>query len=648
MELDRVEIRCWGRLANVEANLAPKVIALVGPNEVGKSTFLEALSLIGSSATLPISLRSRSAKCRDQQPTVSVRFALTESDLKEVGIPLDSYKKLPDFMEVTRTALDPELRIEFGPAPLRNSDPLRRALDDLILDEEEHSLETWFDFDGSGLSPDEWAQVDFEAIARNLSDAVADLISGDVESPEIRQFVADMCDQLLPAMVGGRPRDGVESIREFVLADPIEEFSPLRQSIPGFLLFGDSDRQLRGEYAIEELASPPSSLRNLLLLARLDPEFLSSVVRDSDDGAVQTAIHTANGVLKRVFEESWSQSSICVHLSLESNVRLVVRVIENDSLVSPFDERSTGLRMFIALLAFIHANKADRPPILLVDEAENHLHVDAQANLVDAFATQELAAKVIYTTHSPYCLPADLGTGIRALIPSDTGGESVLENSLWGDGRYGFSPILLAMGAASGAFSSVRAVVLAEGVTETILLPSLLRAATGQTALRYQIAPGLAEAPSDMPEQLEAVGARVVYLVDSDEGGEKKAKRLVRDGIEESRILKSGAPGVENLLNPANYRDAYLEVLGPAGVTTATDLDPPPDLVAWHESSWANQMDSWAESQGLKPPGKTAVATYMTEHGLALPGLEAEAVLRHLHSSIAELLGVDSGVDDDH
>jgi predicted ATP-dependent endonuclease of OLD family len=49
----------------------------------------------------------------------------------------------------------------------------------------------------------------------------------------------------------------------------------------------------------------------------------------------------------------------------------------------------TGLRWLIALHAFLAARGAQKP-ILLVDEAETHLHYDAQADLIDALMNQRV------------------------------------------------------------------------------------------------------------------------------------------------------------------------------------------------------------------------------------------------------------------
>jgi predicted ATP-dependent endonuclease of OLD family len=92
---------------------------------------------------------------------------------------------------------------------------------------------------------------------------------------------------------------------------------------------------------------------------------------------------------------------------------------------------------------------------------------------------QPIAQQVIYTTHSAGCLPPDIGTGVRPIIPSESGGTSTLSNSFWTEGP-GFTPMLLAMGASAAAFAPTRYAVLTEGASDMLLLPTLLREATGR------------------------------------------------------------------------------------------------------------------------------------------------------------------------
>src|SRR5260370_350742 len=93
------------------------------------------------------------------------------------------------------------------------------------------------------------------------------------------------------------------------------------------------------------------------------------------------------------------------------------------------------------------------------------------------------------------------------------------------------------MGAGAAAFTATRYAVLAEGPSEMILLPSLIRAATGLDILQYQVAPGLSEVPTSQYPDLDLQAARVAFVVDGDSGGLKLKGRLVASGVPGDRIM---------------------------------------------------------------------------------------------------------------
>jgi predicted ATP-dependent endonuclease of OLD family len=178
---------------------------------------------------------------------------------------------------------------------------------------------------------------------------------------------------------------------------------------------------------------------------------------------------------------------------------------------------------------------------LLVDEAENHLHYEAQADLLRVFERQSAAQSVLYTTHSIGCLPEDLGSAIRVVAPS--GAKSSVLNSFWSGNAVGLTPMMLAMGANALAFTPARYAVIGEGRSDAILLPTLLREAREgdpYDRLGFQVVPGVAEVHSDDAADLEHEAGNVVYLIDSDEGGLAHADALSEKAREEGRVVELG------------------------------------------------------------------------------------------------------------
>jgi len=201
-------------------------------------------------------------------------------------------------------------------------------------------------------------------------------------------------------------------------------------------------------------------------------------------------------------------------------------------------ERSDGFGQYVALLAFIIKENA-RAPILLIDEAELHLHYDAQADLIQTFTERKLASQVIYTTHSAGCLPEDLGVGVKLVQPIETSEDfatSRVENNFWSNDTLGFSPILYGMGAQTLAFFPTRKAVVTEGQTEMLLMPTVFRQVNGTDFNGFQIVPGFANASKTSFGQFAMQGAQVAYLLDNDQAGSDYKKQLVKLGVSSDDI----------------------------------------------------------------------------------------------------------------
>jgi predicted ATP-dependent endonuclease of OLD family len=325
---------------------------------------------------------------------------------------------------------------------------------------------------------------------------------------------------------------------------------------------------LKAVYTLGEDDDP--AIRNLLVLAGTSYDEALEVATAADRGRKTVWLDRTRERLLENFTRAWRQSDLEVRFHLDGTVLTVLMSMQAEDFIE-IDQRSDGLRQFVALRSYITVAHGSVKPIILIDEAETHLHYDAQADLVQVLEDQEDAAKIIYTTHSAGCLPRDLGTGIRAVVPvtGDRDGEVVqtddseIINKFWTQGR-GFSPVLIAMGASAFAFSSARRAVIAEGMCETLLLPSLVREAIGGS-LDYQVAPGFADATGAEVNDLDLVAARVAYVADGDAGGRDHARKLRRQGVLAEQILYLGGEqsglSLEDLLVKEVYVDAVNDEL---------------------------------------------------------------------------------------
>lgn len=638
MRLIKAHIKGYGRLADAKVNLDSKVIAVVGPNEAGKTTFLKALAYLDSSGELPPAERSRAMDVPGETTVIRVKFAVEDGDRDAVSH-LD-LETAPQVAYASRTADGDGVSLSAEPTPQKRVGPLRKAFAVLTKATTRKSLQTLLSGEGDYGVGAAGGGRDYRNDLTEYAGRIKPIVEGEAVDHDEELELVELGDELSAALVPEKKaakslRDALSASREWLSrSQPQEELGRLLwRRTPSFLLFDDADRTLRSTYTLDEslLENVPTALANLSRMAELDLAALLLAEQSGDIARRNTALAKANNTLSGQFRDAWKQSALSVRLEVDGAV-LRVLVIENGEDVTVFDERSAGLRMFIALVAFLSTRDTEFPPVLLIDEAENHLHIDAQADLVNMFISQEQAARVIYTTHSPACLPPDLGVGVRAVIPSSANYQaSEVRNHFWSD-RAGFSPLMIAMGAAAAAFTPARFVVLAEGATEMIMLPSLVRAATGLDTLPYQVAPGLSEVPRDFYASLDLEGAKVAYLLDGDAQGNLTKKHLVKSGVPEQRIVLLPVPGLENLLAPSVYSDAVLSVLRER--LGALPPGRPPRLGPAQKGSWSKQFQRWADEKGLSLPSKVAVATRIVESGHAFPAPEYANKLANLHASL--------------
>lgn len=609
-----------------------EVIALVGRNESGKSSLLQALTHLNDDRSLERDEISHDLPRDDEEEFLQAVFALGEEDhelIKETA-----GGEQPRWFTVTKTE-GGVLSFKLQPPLGRDLRPRKRVLKELIrlvespwlrgIDERDSvkaALAEAIDqlrMDEESFSPSTKAAL--STIGSLLDEAVASSDS----NPKYVQRVSPAVASLLQEESRDHPQD--------VACKALWVSSPL------ILQFRDESRSLASSYDLEDVADdPPEALANLANLSDLDLETLLELINEEDFAAAQTLTHQANSILDGVFNEAWQQSDVRVHFSLDGTM-LRIFIADKGGNYTSIAERSDGLRAFVALIAFVSLQSEAARPILLVDEAETHLHYEAQADLIRMFTKQQAAAQVIYTTHSAGCLPQDLGRGIR-LISASNETDSEVVNEFWEKGA-GLSPILLAMGASTLAFASARFAVISEGPSDVVLLPTLLREVLNLKDIGFQVAPGAATASRETLKELELEAVRVAYLVDGDPGGVAVAAKLRNGGIPERRILRMGGAGsgltIEDLVKKSLYAKAVNDELhrsygGPK--IPASEIS---------SKRRSRSVEEWCKTQGLKPPRKVAVAYRLLDMASDTHVVDQSrrGIVQRLHRSIANIVGID-------
>lgn len=639
MKLISATIHGYKRFAEKSTiNLDGKLIAVIGPNEAGKSSLLKVLQHLNNNDTFVKSGASqeltRGVTIPDSQKIIQATYLLEQSDRNAVAHIEDTAKIR---WLIASKVVGGTTYGDVSPAPKRDLSRRKKVTKELqnarvlIADS---SIKT-----GPKKQTDPLPDVDsliskLDVDSELPEDAVSELQA--VSAMFLSSGLAAAIEPLQPL-----------AKEMSALADD-EKVSPstaamrlLYQRKPRFILFDEEARGLQSTYDLGKVSSqPPRALDNLTRVAKLDLGELMAALDLNDEGRVETILEAANDNLKNVFSTVWSQANVAVRLRVTGNV-LHVLVGNSETSYVAIAERSDGLRQYVALVAFIQLEETDQSPVLLIDEAETHLHYDAQADLIQMFAKQELATKVIYTTHSVGCLPEDLGTGVR-LVEANGPTNSVVRNWFWETDEPGFSPLLFGIGAKTLAFMPVRFALVTEGPTDIILLPTLFREATGKSSLGFQIVPGLSVADETEIGMLENGAPRTAYLVDSDKGGSELRRQLQHAGIPNERIFSlpvvtSAQLVLEDLLDADVYLTALNEELrrshGEAFSISSSELP---------VTGKPKAVEEWCKAKGIKSPNKRAVAYRVIEKRVEQQILSKkyQSEIGQLYESIEKALSV--------
>ncbi len=603
MQLVHVQVTGFGRIRDSSFSADRKLTAILGPNEAGKTSLLRALLSLNDEGPIAESMRNRSAQMRDADVIVKVEYALSETDLQPFTD--RPWSELPRRLIVKKLADGTLVRtFDKEPEHLERTWKTANSAIAAVLRNVGAELDPADDLSPEALAARAEIKEFVERLNRELSDRyvtvtqdeVSELRSALAADSDLIWFDLSLVEQLLESIVP-------------LVAEPLPARAVMRhlESLrPRFELFSEDDRRLRHEYEFSDLENGEHpALKNLLSLAGVDlAEILPNPARRT---AVATARDKAAETLEHVFVNAWRQHRIAVKIDFEPDrLILLVKDATPSGQTIAFDERSDGLRTFVALTAFLSARAGDVAPILLIDEAEARLHWDAQADLVSVLQTSTEVGQILYTTHSPGCLPPDLGTGVIFVQPDPIDPNvSAIRRDFWtlqSDRAFGATPILFLMGAGAAAYSRVRRAVVTEGPSDMLLLPTIFRAATKQAELDFQIVPGISVTAKERLSTLDDVGVHVVYLVDGDNQGVEWAKQLKTDASVDPERIKSLPPGlaVEDLIEQEYYVRIFLDLVGRNETFAQLDLRPgvlKPQLESLCRTSW-----------GVEPPGAIDVA----------------------------------------
>lgn len=227
---------------------------------------------------------------------------------------------------------------------------------------------------------------------------------------------------------------------------------------------------------------------------------------------------------------------------------LQINISEGDQLYH-IRERSLGFRWFFAFVLFIYFRtyryKDDKNILFLLDEPASNLHPSGQGKLLDAFKVLGEKHTVIYSTHSHHMIRPEWLTGTYVVKNSAKEYEDIdiKYNSRMTDitaqryfvyaSRYPndkdfFRPILDALDYQPSQLELVPDLVIVEGKNDYYTLRYYTEVCSEQTINNIHVYPSTGKDKTDYTISLYlSWGRKFVVILDGDTGGVETKKRLL-------------------------------------------------------------------------------------------------------------------------
>ncbi|MGW8483587.1 AAA family ATPase [Microbacterium sp. NPDC055903] len=575
-------------LDSTEVAVEIDVTTLVGMNESGKSTMLDALYRLNpvygdrfvELDDYPRWRRSRDSRAGDLQAITPIEatFTLDGEDLRVLAGKLGEGVVGSDTVRVGR-------RYD-GEAWAEVTIDERRFLQDALEGHRDAEELLGSHATVASLRDALAARAKEEAAAAAAAAAETTEVSGDSE--EEPAATDDEATSMTTADVLARIADRLGASGDLAtIAEAI-----VLACMPKFFLFSDYQRldgrvdvaELRTQVDEEPGASAKQTARALLKLANTDVNAMT----DSNFEASTAELESVSNDLSREMKEYWSTNpelriKIVTEPETVSDGRgqhSVVRYLNfrvedrKHEFTNNFSRRSSGYRWFFSFLAaFSEFESRGGDVVILLDEPGLTLHAKAQRDFL-RFINERLApaGQVIYTTHSPFMVEQIE----RVRVVEDRGDDigSVTSSDALEVGEDSAFPLQAALGydLTQNLFIGERN-LLVEGPSDLAYLDLVSRRLRelGREGVdeRWRILP--AGGSSNVPAFVSLLGRKVsvtVLLDSGTEGGGKVEAAMNANKIDGGRIVLVSAvleqkhADIEDLFTEEDYVKLYNAAFG--------------------------------------------------------------------------------------
>ena len=302
--------------------------------------------------------------------------------------------------------------------------------------------------------------------------------------------------------------------------------------LPNFILFEVFNETLPDEILINEVQNNPLFC-DLMKICGLDLERIKS----ADVAKKEKHKEEINLKFKKEYEQFWTQDHANLFLTWEQS-KISCLIKENGEFYKP-KMRSKGKQWHLAFYIRVTARSIEeRNNILLIDEPGLFLHAKAQRDILKKLEECSRSTQIIYSTHSPYLIPADKMNRIRLVIRDENNHSKITKLTAQAD-RETLTPILTAIGEdlSLGIRVDKKNSIVVEGFSDYIWLMAMKKVLSIRN--EFYIIPSVgASATPYVGAILFGWGLEPIFILDNDRAGKDAKKKLKKKlAIDETRII---------------------------------------------------------------------------------------------------------------
>ncbi|GAB4228619.1 MAG: hypothetical protein Kow0032_09150 [Methyloligellaceae bacterium] len=604
MKLVTFQIKNYKVIGDTETVKAdPRVTALVGKNESGKTAVLKAMWKSRNVADAAFDKlydypRDRYARDRKGTQEVSIlEFELSPEEADGLAAHLPQPPATKPKRVTYTTFYDGE-------------DQVRREVRFDSLDAGATGAQAWTAIDAATKSVLAQSAKDLDPIRTASTTALEQI---DEEAPLWEPATIQALDTFNTAVttwintdparkdVATAERQSLSEIIERAKrGDPLDKAREWAEgNLPIFIYFddyGQLETRIHLPMYLKRKATPDPRTRTQTALfewSGLDPEEILNLGLPRQNGETDEQIHRRHEKRRALLESAsfaltgdwidwWTEKRHKLHFAVDGE-DLVLKVSDQHNEFSiPFEERSHGFQWFFSfyLVFLVESKKAHKGAILLLDEPGLHLHPTLQAKLIDLFERISEYNQLLYSTHLPFLVDGNHLERVRTVHQAGQEPQKTrVSNDVRPTGdRDTLFPIQAALGysIAQTLFLGKRSLIV-EGITDYWLIKALddcLPKLDGKPGLHEDTilipAGGTSRLMPLASIMLASTGVgegRLMVLLDTDKEGKQAATRLNDVFSDESSVLMLGTAlnVAEATIEDLVPRDVYADAVKQAG-----------------------------------------------------------------------------------